>query len=75
MIQPRPIEPDPFEPAAEELIAECEGDARRAVIMLLGANHYLNEQVRALEAAVSPGYVRARLTPVRSTEGPEPSSC
>ncbi|UUP19481.1 hypothetical protein [Nitratireductor thuwali] len=50
---------DPYEPAADEIIEACGGDAREAVKALLGANEYLEGRVRVLEASVSWGYVRA----------------
>lgn len=61
MTQTESIEEDPYASAADALIAQCAGDARRAVVMLLGANEYLDRRVQALEASVSPGYVRTKV--------------
>lgn len=52
--------PDPYEPVADALIADCGGDAREAVIALLGEREYLVGRIEALEGAISWGYVRVR---------------
>lgn len=54
------LEDDVLEAAVDEVIAECDGDARAAVRALIVANTYLEEaRNRAIEA-VSREYVRWR---------------
>jgi hypothetical protein len=64
-MQSEPAETDledrALEAAVDEVVAECDGDARAAVRALIVANTYLEEaRNRAIEM-VSRGYVRGRL--------------
>jgi hypothetical protein len=47
-----------IEAIAEQTIAECGGDARAAVVELIGIINHLSEENRALLAASSPGFAR-----------------
>lgn len=49
-----------LELAADQAIAACGGDARKAVKALIVANSFLEAQVAELKAAVSTGYSRGR---------------
>jgi hypothetical protein len=52
-----------FEAAADQAIAACSGDARKAVKALIVANQFLETELEKLRAAVSVGYARGKLLP------------
>src|SRR6266851_9455354 len=53
---------DQLEAAADQAIAACGGDAREAVKALIVANHFLETDLDKLQAAVSMGYARGKLS-------------
>lgn len=53
--------PDPYEVAAEEAIAACDGDVRAALKAALIAMTMLETEVKELTHAISRGYARGRL--------------
>ena len=52
------FEPDQYETACDEVIALCGGDTRSAIITLLVANAFLEEELALAKLAVSYGYSR-----------------
>jgi hypothetical protein len=56
-----------LEDAVDEAIAQCEGNERAAVRVLVLANFYLEAEVERLAEAVSRGFARGR---VRSEQAP-----
>lgn len=48
---------DGYENALEDVIAECGGDARGALMALLAANEYLEAALRDLHTAIANGEV------------------
>ncbi|WP_409192000.1 hypothetical protein [Bradyrhizobium sp. RDM4] len=57
--------PDDLDPAADQAIAACGGDARETVKVLLVANEFLEGQLDELRSKVSTGYARGRLPRAR----------
>jgi hypothetical protein len=57
----RPEAPDPYEVAAEEAIAACDGDIRAALKAALIAMVMLEADMRQIAHATSRGYSRSRL--------------
>jgi 3-methyladenine DNA glycosylase/8-oxoguanine DNA glycosylase len=58
---PNQSDADQLQAAADEAIAACGGDARKAVKALIVANHYLETDLEKLKAAASMGYARGKL--------------
>jgi hypothetical protein len=54
---PRPATPDQ---TADDIIADCDGDARAAVIELLAIIRSLIHENQTLREAASPGFARRR---------------
>ena len=50
-----------LEAAVDDAIAQCEGNARAAVRVLVLANTYLEAEVERLAEAVSRGFARGRI--------------
>ncbi len=57
----QPVPHDPYESAADEAIAACDGDMRSALKAALIAMAMLEAEVYALNAAKSRGYTRGRI--------------
>ena len=55
---PEQSDADQLEAAADRAIADCDGDAREVVKVLILANHFLETELDKLRAAASPGYAR-----------------
>lgn len=53
-------EPARLEAAVDEAIRACDGDLRGAIRALIVANEFLEQELCAMFAAVSHGYVRGR---------------
>ena len=71
-----PADTAALEAAVDEAIANCDGDARGAVrALLLALDVYevevaaLRDDIARIRAAVSPGYVRGRLSGRQDDEG------
>jgi hypothetical protein len=62
-------EAEDLEAAADQAIAACGGDARKAVKALLIAVDFLEAQSAELRAAVSAGYARGRFELARDRKG------
>lgn len=56
---------DRYENALDDVIAQCGGDTRGALMALLAANEYLEAQLNDLQAAIETGEV-----PLRSQKVP-----
>ena len=56
---------DRYENALDDVIAQCGGDTRGALMALLAANEYLEAQLNDLQAAIESGEV-----PLRSAKVP-----
>ncbi len=56
---------DRYENALDDVIAQCGGDTRGALMALLVANEYLETQLNTLQAAIESGEV-----PLHSEKGP-----
>ncbi len=56
---------DRYENALDDVIAQCGGDTRGALMALLAANEYLEAQLNDLQAAIESGEV-----PLRSQKVP-----
>ncbi|MBX9820817.1 hypothetical protein [Afipia birgiae] len=56
---------DRYENALDDVIAQCGGDTRGALMALLAANEYLEAQLNTLHAAIENGEV-----PLRSEKVP-----
>jgi hypothetical protein len=52
--------PAPPDPTADDIIADCGGDARAAVIELLAILRSLIHENQTLREAASPGFARKR---------------
>jgi hypothetical protein len=57
----KPNAPDPYEVAAEEAIAACDGDMRAALKAALIAMTLLEAEVKELMQSTSRGYARRQL--------------
>ena len=66
MAEPKAEEPDPFELAADQAIALCDGDVRAALRAALVANAFYEQDVERLARLISAGYTRRRVSPARS---------
>lgn len=59
---------DPYETAADQAIAACDGDVRAALKAALIAMAMLESELSDVYAAVSKGYARGRLPKREDTE-------
>jgi hypothetical protein len=63
------IGPEELEVAVDHAIADCGGSPRAAVRVLIVANLYLEAEVERLAEAVSRGFARGRIPPMRAVAG------
>lgn len=59
---------DQLEAAGDQAIEACGGDVRNALKAPIVANDFLESELSALQAAVSNGYSRGRLTEAKGKE-------